>query len=1101
MKRGLIGPYFERRSLASAICVGLLVAQSAGARAPAGRFGHLSVEHGLSHGTVYSIAQDQTGFLWLGTEGGLDRYDGLSVATTRHDPSDPNSLASSNFGEVYEDRSGIFWFGTWGGGLDRYDPATGVYTHYRHDPGDPTSLSQDRIEVLLQDSTGMLWVGTEEAGLNRFDPRTERFARYRHDPGDPRSLPSDEVRAIAEDRSGTLWVGTNGGLARFDREAEGFTRWGHDPADPGSLSHDRVRAIVHSRFGFLWIGTRGGGLARFESATGTFQLVRPGSGNSGALDSIACLHEEASGVLWIGTYDAGLSRYDPATGFLTTYRHDSSEPDSLAADRIEVIYEDRAQVLWIGTRGGGADRLDLKPAKFTSYRHETGGAGLPAAAVRAIAEDPAALGGALWVGTDGGGLIRLDRGTGTFRHVRHDPEDASSLSGDHVWSLLVDRSGDLWVGTYAGGLNRLIQREGGHRFERHVHDPEDSSSLSHDRIQVIYEDHGGDVWLGTASGLNRAALGTAGLEFESFLHDPGDLASLSDDYVVSLLQDSGGTLWVGTRHGLHFRNDERGGFQLLGWEGSGALNTDLIQAIAEDASRENVLWVGTEDSGLHRLDLAERQSRQFLVTDGLPSNVVDGILQDPTGHLWLSTSRGLSRFDPGQEVFRNYDSSDGLDSHSFIRSACLRTRDGEMFFGGVTSLTSFSPEQVRDSPHRPAVALTSFKIFDRELELDQSLVSLAAIELEHWQNFISFEFAALDYTAPRKNEYAYRLEGVDQDWIRAGARSYASYAHLDPGRYVFRVKAANSDGVWNEEGRSLAISVASPWWQTWWFRGAALAVAGLALFAAYRGRTRNLRFRTRLLEEQITERERAAGEQARLIEELEVKNAEMERFTYTVSHDLKSPLVTIKGFLGFLEQDAAAGRTDRMHRDVEKIGAAADRMHRLLDELLELSRIGRIMNPATEQSVTELAREAAELVAGQIAERGAGVEIAEGMPIVIGDRERLVEVFQNLIDNGVRFMGEQASPRIEIGSRQHEEETVFYVRDNGQGIDPKYLGKIFELFERLDPAIDGTGIGLALVKRIVEVHGGRIWAESDGCGRGSTFCITLPVAGSSPSAN
>ncbi len=1091
-------PWAGRGSLVPAICAGLLLAQAAGAaepgsRAPDGRFEHLSVEHGLSHGTVYSIVQDQAGFLWLGTEDGLSRYDGLSVEVIRHDPSDPNSLASSNFGEVYQDRAGIFWFGTWGGGLDRYDPATGVYRHFRHDGGDPASLSQDRIEVLLQDSAGTLWVGTEEAGLNRFDPGPETFVRYRHDGGDPRSLPSDEVRAIAEDRAGTLWVGTNGGLSRFDRATEGFESHVHDPADPASLSHDRVRGIVHSRFGFLWIGTRGGGLNRFEPATGQFRRVRPASGSPGPwIDAIACLHEDASGVLWIGTYDAGLSRFDPATGHLTTYRHDSQDPGAFASDRVETIYEDRANVLWLGTRGSGADRLDLKPAKFTSYRHQTGGAGLPAAAVRAIAGDPEAAGGDLWIGTDGGGLARLDRATGSFQHVRHDPADDGSLSDDHVWSLLVDRSGTLWVGTYTGGLNRRVAGDGGDRFEHYRHRPGDPTSLSHDRIQVIYQDRGGEVWLGTASGLNRAAPGAAGLEFESFRHHPGDPASLSDDYVVSLLEDSAGTLWIGTRHGLHAQDGERGRFRL---SGGGALATDLIQVIFEDEARARVLWVGTEDSGLHRLDLATGDSRQFLIADGLPSNVIDGILQDRAARLWLSTSRGLSRFDPVRETFRNYDSSDGLDSHSFVRAACLKTRDGEMFFGGVTSLTSLVPDLVRDSPHRPPVVLTSLRVFDRDLELDGPLAALEAIELGHRQNFISLEFAALDFTAPEKNEYAYRLEGVDQDWIQAGRRSYASYAHLDPGRYVFRVKAANSDGVWNEQGRSLAILVAPPWWRSWWFRAAALGALGLSLFAVHRARIRGMRFRTLLLEERIAERERAAAEQERLIEELEIKNAEMERFTYTVSHDLKSPLVTIKGFLGFLRQDAAAGKAERMERDMAKIGAAADRMGRLLDELLELSRIGRIINPASEQSLTELAREAAEVVAGQIGERGVEVEIAGDMPVVIGDRQRLVEVLQNLIDNGVKFMAEEPSPRIEIGFRENGEETVFTVRDNGQGIDPEYQDKVFELFERLDLETDGTGIGLALVKLIVEVHGGRVWVESDGPGCGSTFCFTLPVAG------
>ncbi len=1073
-----------------------LLAQAAGAREPVRRFERLSVEHGLSHGAVYSIIQDSTGFMWFGTEDGLNRYDGLSIAIYRHDPSDANSLATSNFGEVYEDRSGILWFGTWGGGLDRYDPETGVYTHYRHDPGDPASLSQDRIEVLLQDSTGMLWIGTEEAGLNRFDPRSETFDRYRHDAGDPHSLISDEVRAIAEDRAGSVWVGTNGGLSRYDRETGQFFHYVHDPADPQSLSHDRVRAIVPSRSGFLWIGTRGGGLSRFEPESGRFRHLRDQPGNARGLgsDSIACLYEQASGVLWIGTYDAGLHRFDPEAETFTSYRHDSKDPDSLSNNRVEKIYEDRSNVLWIGTRGGGVDKLDLKPAKFTSYRHETGGGGLPPASVRAIVEDAADRGAALWIGTDGGGLARFDRETETFRHLRHDPADGASLSDDRVWSLLVDRSGALWVGTYTGGLNRMIRSGDGYRFERYRHDPRDPSSLSHDRIQVIFEDRGGALWLGTASGLNRVLEHGDGVAFESFLHDPGDPGSLGDDYVVSLLQDSGGTLWIGTRRGLHSRSDERGPFELFGRQASSALSTDLIQVMVEDSGRQ-ALWIGTEQSGLHRLDLATGEARQFLLEDGLPSNVVDGILQDDAGRLWLSTSRGLSRFDPVRETFRNYERSDGLESHSFIRSACFKAGDGEMFFGGVTSLTSFFPERVRDSPHSPPVVLTSFKVFDRDLELEQPLRSVRSIELDHQQNFVSIEFAALDYTVPRKNEYSYRLEGVDRDWIRAGTRSYASYAHLDPGRYVFNVKAANSDGVWNEEGRSLAIHVAPPYWQTWWFRGMALAVLGLALFAAHRSRTRAMRFRNRLLEDQIAERERAAAEQACLIEELEVKNAEMERFTYTVSHDLKSPLITIKGFLGFLKQYAAAGESARMERDIDRISAAADRMHRLLEELLELSRIGRIITPSTEVPFSELAREAAELVVGQIAERGVEVEIEPEMPTVVGDHPRLVEVVQNLIDNAVKFMGEQPSPRIEIGATRDGGAAVFHVRDNGQGVDPAYHSKIFDLFERLDAGIDGTGIGLALVKRIVEVHQGRIWVESEGRGRGAAFYFTLPLAG------
>ncbi|MCP3959137.1 MAG: histidine kinase [bacterium] len=1066
------------------------------------RFEHLSVQHGLSHGGIYSILQDSRGYMWFGTEDGLNRYDGISVTVFHHDPSDANTLSTSNFGEIYEDLSGLMWFGTWGGGLDRYDPRTRTFTHYRHDPADPHSLSQDRIEVLSGDAAGMLWIGTEGAGLNRLDPSTRRFDRFRHDPGDPGSLPSDEIRAIALDHHGDIWVGSNGGLSRFDRESGKFTHFFHDPGNPPSLGSNRVRAILAGSDGSIWVGTRGGGLNRLDPQTGTFRRYRHDPKAPGTLstDAISCLWQDSTGILWVGTYNGGLNRLDPETGLADTYIYDENDPDGLSIDRIETIHGDRTGILWIGTRGGGVNKLDLKPAKFGNYSFRTSGSpSLPHPSVRAIAAEKAGPDGGgspdLWIGTDGGGLARLDRGRGTFEYYRHQPADETSMSDNRVWSLLVDRSGDLWAGTYTGGLNKLVRTSDGVRFRRFRHDPARASSLSNDRVQTIFEDSEGVLWLGTADGLNRVTDGREELSFEVFRPEPAKVESLSNGYVVSLTQDNSGTLWVGTRRGLNHSIGDRSGFRPIEIPHESALASDLIQVILEDSRRPETLWVGTESSGLHRVDLTTRAARQYLVKDGLPGNVIDGLLEDDEGFLWLSTSRGLSRFDPESEVFRNYDTTDGLQSHSFIRSSCYRMEDGTMFFGGVSGLTSFLPTDVIDNPHPPPVVLTSFSVFAREIDLAESIENVGSIQLGHRDNFISIGFAALDYTAPEKNRYAYRLSGVDDQWIRSENRSFVSYAHLDPGRYVFRVKGSNNDGLWNETGNSLEIVISPPYWQSWWFRLVTVTVLAAAVFGAYRTRTRAIRFRNRLLEQRITERQLAEVARESLIEELEERNSEMERFTYTVSHDLKSPLVTIKGFLGFLERDSLAGDTERVRRDIGRINSAADKMGELLDELLELSRVGRKMNPPTEVELTELAHEARELIVGRLAERGVEVMIAKDLPTVIGDRARLLEVLQNLLDNAAKFTGEESTPRIEVGRREIDGQTAVFVRDNGEGIAEPYLEKVFELFERLDAHTEGTGIGLALVKRIVEVHGGRVWVESEGPGLGSTFYFVLPATG------
>ncbi|MCP3960134.1 MAG: hypothetical protein GY719_20000 [bacterium] len=1127
------------------------------------RFDRLSVEHGLSHSSVWIIHQDSRGFLWLGTQEGLNRYDGYGFEVYRHDPENPDSLSESEVVAIHEDSRENLWIGTRGGGLDRFVRAEERFEHFRHDPENPRSLNHDVVEQVLEDHTGELWLGTGD-GLSRLDRASGTFTRYQDDSGEGEQaegtglsgrnvtgLSGRNVWVLYEDRDGTLWIGTDRGLNRYDRSTDGFTRFRHDPADPASLSSDSVGAIVEDSEGALWVGT-GVGLDRLDRRSGTFTHYRHDSEDAASLGpgSVLALHEGRGGELWIGTHPGGLSRLaqgDRDAGRFLRDRHDPADPASLSSDSIYSIIEDATGIQWLGTRDG-ASRYDRLAERFVTTRARPGrGPALSSDRVRAILEDRS---GTLWLGTHDGGLERLERvappvdepgptapksGSMRWGNVTHYRAGEGGLRHDTVTALSEDRSGALWIGTW-GGLSRLDAAR--RRLVHYRHDPADPRSLPHDVVLCLREDSAGRLWVGTSQGLGHleAAADLSNPDAARFVRyvGSGDASVPGPEIFRAITEDRSGAMWFGTLAAGLYRLGEDGRFVRFRHDSTdpASLGSDKIAALYED--RSGVLWVGTHGAGLHRLDRVEPASSpararftRFRQQEGLVNDTVLGILEDEEGNLWLGTNRGLSRFDPRAETLWSFDLEHDLDGNVFFGGSCFRSASGEMFFGGTRGFTAFVPGHVALDPHPPPVVITDLRLFnepaalarrDPQSPLSRSVGETEELVLSHRHNVFSFDFAALHFASPRENRYAYRLEAFDRDWVETAAtRRSAHYSNLAPGRYRFRVKASNGDGVWNEEGASIAVVVLPPPWKTWWayslYLLAAMTVAGGYLRShrqeivrersiAARERTINheLREIAELKDMLLADRALELEERERLIAELEAKNAELERFTYTVSHDLRSPLVTIKGFLGLLQRDAAAVTTDqvakmRLEHDIDRIGTAADRMERLLGELLELSRIGRIVNPPEEVSLAELAREATELLAGPIAQSGATIEIADSLPVVSGDRIRLLEVMQNLIENGVKYMGDQPYPRIEVGIRGDGLEQCCTVRDNGIGIDSRYLEKIFGLFERLEADTEGTGVGLALVKRIIEVHGGRIWAESEGEEHGSTFCFVLPRGG------
>jgi signal transduction histidine kinase/ligand-binding sensor domain-containing protein len=810
------------------------------------RFENISTEQGLSQSTAHAILQDQQGFLWFATEGGLDKYDGYQFTVYQHDPGDPKTLGDNLITALYQDKKGNFWVGT-SIGLDRFDPQNETALHEFQAANIPAGLSWQYVSTLFQDRTGLLWIGTDAKGLASFDQTTNTYQFYQHSTSEPQSLANNSINAIFEDSRGELWVGTNAGLDRFDRSTGRFhLAFVDSAAGSTSIGDNPVYAILETSQGDLWFGTNQG---LFQWKRDLNQLInyrheqdRPDSLSDNA---VTCILEDSHGVLWIGTR-AGLTLFDPVQNRFTTYLHNPDDPSSLASDSVRSLCEDRSGVLWIGTTAG-LSKYAPSTQKFSLLTHIPGSANsLSDNNVWAVLKDRS---GGLWVGTFSAGLNYLDPKTGKFTVYQHNPLNPISISSNEIRALLVDHNGTLWVGTERGGLDRFNASD--NTFTHYVHDPGNPESLSGVSVFSLYEDEQANLWIGTGDGgLNRMdqSAGT----FHHYQNIAGNPFSLSNDSVRAIQSAQPTMLWVGTFGGLNLFQEQGETFmKYLHYPlEPDSLSSTLIVTFYKD--NKGTLWLGTMGGGLDHMNNTSRTFSHFTVKDGLPDNTVYCILGDASGNLWVSTNKGLSKINPVAHTFRNYEVSDGLQGNQFNPGACYEGQDGEMYFGGTYGLTSFFPDQVRDNLIPPPVVITDIKKFNRTIQAYPA--ANQEILLTYRDNFISFDFAALDYNAPVKNQYAYKLEGVDPDWVQSGTRRYASYTNLQGGDYTFWVKASNNDGVWSSTGTAVHIHITPPFWQTWWFIGIVCLVVGAGAFGGYRLRVRDIEAKNRELAQRVEQR-------------------------------------------------------------------------------------------------------------------------------------------------------------------------------------------------------------------------------------------------------
>lgn len=842
-------------------CFALIIASSF-SQAQGIKFEGISLEQGLSQTSVFSITQDRQGFLWFATQDGLNRYDGYSFSVYRHNPRDTASLSDNYVTTVCVDGDGTLWAGTRGGGLNRFIQETGQFARYAFSAGDPLSLSNNEIRCLYADRGGTLWIGTSN-GLNRYEKASGRFLRFLHDPSDSKSLPAQLIHSLYEDSRGNFWIGLQHGVALIDRTKREFIS-----IVPDGTVTDLV-AFAEDNEGTLWIGTQEQLLLQkkghWTSAVRELRAATPLTARRILRDS--------KGTMWFGS-DAGLWSYSSARGALTRYLHETGNPQSLTGNSILSLFEDRNGILWIGTFDGinkyAAEKFKFEHVAWRSGEVQNAGWNK----IRGFSEDQ---GGRIWVATQEG-LMSFEKRTKSLRRFPTDSWYTQGVGTRLLWTLLEDgsaRNPELWVGTNGQGLVRInFRSSGSSTYVKYMPISNDPRSLSGPSPNVLCKTRDGTVWVGTLwEGLNR--FDRASGRFRRYTHDPSNPRSISSNEIWALSEDRHGNLWVGTAGGgLNMLDVTKGTFLRYSHDpqNSTSLSDNKVLAILEDETGD--LWIGTY-SGLNRLNPQTGVFKHYTLDDGLPNNVVYGILDDRSGNLWLSTNKGLSRFTIQTQKFRNYEANDGLQSNEFNHGAAFRSRSGEMYFGGVNGFNTFNAEKIRDNSNVPEVVFTEFRVFNKPLRpspeehrLSRPISQADVVTLSYKDAVISIEFAALEFTNPSKNQYSYKMEGFDEEWSRPGPKRDITYTNLDPGEYVFRIKASNNDEVWNEQGASLRITVLPPFWGTWWFRfmmAAAFLGSGPAFYfwrvsRLQKERAVQEKFAHRLLEEQERERQRIAGE-------------------------------------------------------------------------------------------------------------------------------------------------------------------------------------------------------------------------------------------------
>lgn len=787
-------------------------------------FNSLTLGDGLSNGTIYTIGQDKRGVMWFGTDDKLNMYNGISFMNFENDPDNSNSIASNSASNIFVDKDDNIWIGTWGDGLDKYDYNQNTFTHYSNSLVDPNSLSDNRVQTVFQDSSGTIWAGTYAGGLNKLVDHSGKFERFVHDPQDKNSISDNRVWGICEVEGGNLIIATSNGLNHLDVKSGTFEHYKNQDNNEWSIASSRTRAVHKSSDNEVWVATESG-ISLFNVKTRKFLNFDLGIDKYGMKSSVVnTMLLDSQGTLWVGAIDGLLQFNTNSMEFTQYYNHSEQDLSSLANNNVRSLYQDRSGLIWVGTRGGGLSIFNPN-ITFSYINNESDNN-----ATRTLALDKD---GRLFIGRNDG-LFQFNPITGQSDFIS--PERPNAIS--------IDSSNTIWAGFDSG----LV-----YKFDHDTYSSKllDIPFLDFDAPVIgLLQDHD-DLWIATyGSGLYLVDTKSETLK-KVFTHDQSDISSISGNEIWSIQKDSTGRLWFGTQNGISLFNRETESFS--------SINANFAYSIYEDMT--GTMWIGSREGLLsftvdNASDLNDSsiETIRYNQKDGLSSNMIYGVRGDNNGIIWLSTEYGISKFNPEDSSFKNYNKKNGLKYEKFVPRASVQANDGEIHFGSINGVVSFSPDQIIESKVIPNVIITDIAINGISIESKQSIDQIDKLELSYKDVLFSFEFSALDFKDFNGNQYAYMLEGFDTNWIFAKNRTYVSYTSIPPGEYDFRVKASNSDGYWNEEGVKVKVIIAPPWWNTTAIKVLGALTILTVIIGGYYFRITALKKRNLILEKMVDER-------------------------------------------------------------------------------------------------------------------------------------------------------------------------------------------------------------------------------------------------------
>ncbi len=1058
------------------------------AQTPNIQFTSLSSKDGLSSNTVNAILKDRYGLLWLATEDGLNRYDGTRVKTYRHEARDTTSLETNEIAALYEDATGQLWIGTVGGSLHKYDRQHDCFKRI-HATLNNKPYNLINVKSIASDRSGKLWLATF-AGLSIYDPATSRLNRFENNRQLPAALKSGVMLSAYRDSKNRMWLGTRSGLYRYDDVSKRFITFLHNDADALSIAGNAVKTITQDASGNLWFGTTDG-LSMLQSNEQGFKNYKYSSSTKGQTISSSVIYAVApksKNELWVGT-ESGLDLIEISSGNVKCFNPDSRNSFSLTSKSIRSLLIDKQGICWIGTYQGGVNKYDENLTFFSLKRSNPFDPyGLSAPFVTSFAE---AANGNVFVGTDGGGLNVFNPQTRLLNHVAIRSKIDNPTSGLSILTLAKTKNNRLWIGTYQNGLFGYNPQTGA--CQQFIKDGS-TASLSSNDIFCLMQDKHGKLWIGTnGAGVNILDPLTQAVDRKLPEEILGQVPqTLHNGFIRAFEEDHLGNIWVGTNGaGISIYNPETKHYTIL-QRSNKTFPSDKINTIHED--RQGVVWIGTSDEGLVSIDASRKHLRVFNERNGLPNNVILKVIEDRTGKIWVTTNKGVSALDDARKGFVNYSSFNGLQNNAFIQGAGFAASNGQLYFGGNEGFNYLMPTDVKINNNVPPVLITNLTIGGKAItsadkdHLDEDISVANKFTVDYKQSF-ALSYVAVNYTSPKQNHYAYRLKGFEKDWIDAGTNTTVYYTNLNPGEYLFEVKACNNDGVWNNTGKSIKIVVKPPFWLSWYaYLIYIVSAISVLLYIRHRG--------IRQLQQEFKhEQEKREQERLRELDQSKIK------FLTNLSHEFRTPIALIMAPADKLLNQPVDIQTSAQ---INIIKRNARRLLNMVNQLLDFRKLEEqeLKLCVAEGDVIAFLKEVSESFRDLSEKKRITFVFNSGLDglLMRFDHDKLERILFNLLSNAFKFTPEGGKVMLAVYLRtgvegSQQDSLVIEVTDTGIGIGANQQAQIFERFFQSDqsPAIlnQGSGIGLSIVKEFVSMHGGSVAVKSES-GLGSTFTVELP---------